>query len=331
MADGGEGTVAAFLEAGATRISRTVGGPLGDPVEAEFALAGETAIVESAAASGLQLLAGRAPDALRASSAGTGELVRAALEAGARRIVVGLGGSATTDGGAGLLQALGARLLDAHERPLQPGGAALAELARLDLSGIDPRLREVRLEVAADVDNPLTGPRGASAVFGPQKGADAAGVDLLEAGLSRYAAVAAQTLGTDRSARAGMGAAGGLGFALCAVLGASMRPGVEIVADLRGLGEALADARWCFTGEGSIDDQTLSGKTVAGVARLAAAHGARTLAFGGRVTPEAERELAARGIVVFPIADGPMDLAAALAGASGLLQRAAARAARLLE
>ena len=335
MADGGEGTVDAFCEAGWSRVTRRVRGPLGEPVEAAFAFradapGGPAAVVESAAASGLALLPPERRDASRATSFGTGELVRSALDAGARRIVVALGGSATTDGGAGLLRALGARLMRSDGTPLDDGGAALAELARIDLAGLDARLRDARIDAAADVDNPLLGARGAAAVFGPQKGASAADVRRLEAALAIFARATAAALGREAHDEPGTGAAGGLGFALHAYLGAEIRPGVALVAELRGLPAALRGAACCFTGEGAIDEQTLGGKTVAGVARLASAAGARTIAFGGRVGAAAERALAARGVVAVPIADGPAALESALANASALLERAAERVANLI-
>jgi glycerate kinase len=330
MADGGEGTVDAFLETGARRISATVRGPLDAPVAAAFALDGETAIVEMAAASGLALLAPESRDATRASTFGTGELIRAALDAGARRIVVAVGGSATNDGGAGALAALGAVFRDASGRALEPGGLALAGLAAVDLSGLDPRLDGIDLEVAADVDNPLCGPHGASAVFGPQKGATAAQVAALDAALARLASVVTATLHVAHHDLPGSGAAGGLAYGLRAVLGARVRPGVEIVAELRGLSAALDGAALCYTGEGSIDVQTLRGKTVAGVGRLARAAGvALVAAFGGRVDAEAERALARDGIVALPICDRPLPQAEAFAEAAVLLERAAARATRL--
>jgi glycerate 2-kinase len=331
MADGGEGTVDAFIASGAKRVVASVDGPLGVPLEAAFALEGTTAIVEMAAASGLELLAAGDRDPMRASTRGTGQLVRAALDAGARHIVVGLGGSATNDGGAGLLQALGVRLLDVNGADLGSGGAQLARLETIDLSGLDPRLHATRLEAACDVDNPLTGARGASAVFGPQKGAGPGSVDALDAALANYAAVAAQTLGRDLRTMPGAGAAGGLGFALAAFLDAALRPGVDIVAALRGLPERLRLADVCATGEGSLDLQTLGGKTVAGVARIAHAAGVRAVvAFAGRVDAEAERELARRGVVAIPVSDGPLDLSEAMAGAGTLLERASTRVARLL-
>jgi glycerate kinase len=329
MADGGEGTVEAFVDAGWRRVTRTVTGPLGVPVDAVFAFDGTTAVVEMASAAGIARLEGARPDPLRASSVGAGELVRAALDAGARRIVLAAGGSATNDGGAGFLVALGARFLDDAGQPLESGGAALRRLATVDLRGLEPRLREIVFEVAADVDNPLTGPRGASAVFGPQKGAAPADVALLDAALSHFADVSAHALGVDRRDEPGAGAAGGLGFAALAYAGAALRPGVALVADVRGLARRLDGARLCLTGEGSIDAQTTGGKTVAGVARLAAAAGVRVVAFGGRVSAEAERELARGGVVCVPLTDGPCTLDAALRDAGALLTRAAARVARL--
>ena len=330
MADGGEGTVDAFLATGARRVVRTVHGPLGEPVEAAFALDGTTAIVEMSAASGFGLIPRERRDPLRATTYGTGELIRAALDVGASRIVVGIGGSATNDAGAGALQALGARLLDAEGRELQPGAQPLQHLARIDLEALDPRLRASRVEVAADVDNPLLGPRGATAVFGPQKGAGPSELAQLEAALLRFADAAAATLGRDEREARGTGAAGGLGFALRAFLAAALRPGVDIVAELRELPSALRGAAWCFTGEGSVDQQTLRGKTVAGVARLACAAGAGVVAFAGRLEAAAEETLAASGVTVLPLAEGPGTLEDALCRAGPLLERAASRAARLL-
>lgn len=331
MADGGEGTVDAFLALSDwTRVTRTVRGPLGEPVEASFAFDGERAVVEMAAASGLALVAPEARDVLHASTYGTGELMRSALELGARHVIVAVGGSATNDGGAGLLEALGARFLDDRGASLSRGGAALARLAAIDLRDLDPRLHATTVEVAADVDHPLVGERGASAVFGPQKGATPQDVRTLDAALRRFADVAAQTLGIDRRAEPGTGAAGGLAFGLATFAHARIAPGVELVAELRGLRQALRDAAYCFTGEGSIDAQTLGGKTVAGVATIAGAAGVPCIAFGGRVVATAEAELARRGVTVMPISAGPSSLEEALADAAILLERAAARAMRLL-
>lgn len=328
MADGGDGTVEAFLDSGARARRVTVRGPLGAPVEATFALDGAIAIVESAAASGLVLLDGAARDATRASSYGTGELLRAALDAGAQRVVIGIGGSASNDGGAGLLEALGARLSAGNGGALAPGGAALAQLATLDLSALDPRLRTVRIEVASDVDNPLTGPSGASAVFGPQKGATPAQVAELDRALGHFADLVARATGRDLRETPGAGAAGGMGFALVAVLGATIRSGAALVAELRGLGPALGGAALCLTGEGRIDAQTLHGKTVDGVAKIARSAGVPVIAFGGSVDPAAEGPLAQRGVVCMPVVPGPMPLESAMSQAVPLARAAAARVAR---
>jgi glycerate kinase len=331
MADGGEGTVDAFLASGAERVVRTVRGPLGEPVEAAFALDGTTAIVEMAAASGLELLPETRRDVLRATTYGTGELFRAALDLGATRIVIGIGGSATNDGGAGMLQALGIRLIDGAGNELPPGGATLRGLAKIDLSGLDARAMRATIEVAADVDNPLCGPRGASAVFGPQKGASEADVRELDAALAHFADIGAGALGADWRNHPGAGAAGGLGFALLAFTAATLRPGVEIVAGLRGLSRALENAEAVFTGEGSIDEQTLRGKTVDGVARLAHAAGAVTIiAFGGRVEPGVKEALRARGVTAIAIADAAMPRDEAMRDAGRLLAAAAERSAQLL-
>jgi glycerate kinase len=330
MADGGEGTVDAFVAAGAQRVMASVTGPLGDTVDAAFALDGTTAILEMSAASGLALVAPDRLDARRASTFGTGELIAAALDRGAKRIVIGIGGSATSDGGAGMLEALGARLLDAASLPLGPGGEALNGLARVDLTALDARLAGVEIEAAADVDNPLYGPTGAAVVFGPQKGASPGDVLVLDHALTHFAHVSASALGTDFSGRAGAGAAGGLGFALMAYLGAKLRPGVEIVAELRGLRAALEHADLCITGEGRIDDQTMRGKTVAGVARLARSLAVPVVAVAGSVVAQGEDELARLDIAVLPIAGGPATLDASMAQACDLLERTGARLARLL-
>lgn len=331
MADGGEGTVDALLAAsGGERRSVTVQGPLGEPVEAHWGWLGDgRAVIEMAAASGLHWVPLARRDATRTSSFGTGELIGAALDAGATRIILGLGGSATNDAGAGLLQALGARLLDAAGRSLAPGGAALANVQRIDLSGLDPRLATVRIEVAADVDNPLCGPRGASQVFGPQKGAIAAQVELLDRALGHFADVMAQTLGRDERDVPGGGAAGGLGFAARAVLAASFRPGVELVAELSGLAEAVQGADLVITGEGRLDGQTLHGKTPAGVARIARAAGVPVIALAGSLG-EGYQRLYEIGIdAAFSLTPGPMALENALDTAAQQLQARSVDIARL--
>jgi glycerate kinase len=330
MADGGEGTVDAFVAGGAQRILARVTGPLGDPVDAYFAMDTDTAIIEMSAASGLALLSREHLDVARATTYGTGELIRAALDRGAKRIVIGIGGSATSDGGAGALQALGVRFMDSAGELLPPGGAALQSLAKVDVANLDSRLHSAALEVAADVDNPLCGSSGAAAVFGPQKGASPDDVRVLDAALGQFARITAATLHVDRSNEPGAGAAGGLGFGLISYLDAKLRPGVDIVAELRGLRAALADADLCVTGEGRVDDQTLRGKTVAGVARLAREARVPIIAVAGAVTAQGEHELGKFDIAVLPISDGPTTLDDSMARAEDLLERTGARLARLL-
>ena len=274
MADGGEGTMETLVDAlGGEVVRAVVHGPRGDPIEAAFGIVGKgdgrTAIVESATASGLQLLALSRRDPLLTTTQGTGELIRAALDRSPARLIVGLGGSATNDGGAGMAQALGVRLLDATERELRAGGAALLDLARIDSTGLDPRLRALACSAASDVDNPLTGPQGASGVYGPQKGASGEDVLLLDRALAHLSAIVHRDLGVDLSDEPGAGAAGGLGFGLMAFLGARVRPGVEVVSDALGLSQRMEAADLVITGEGKLDAQSLHGKTPAGVLRLA--------------------------------------------------------------
>jgi len=321
VADGGEGTVDAAVAAGFERVPVTAAGPAGDPVRASYARRGEVAVVELAGVCGLARLHGGRPAPLTASSFGAGEVLRAALEAGARRIVLGVGGSASTDGGAGLLQALGARVLDTSGEPVRPGGAGLREVAALDLTGLHRALYPAEIILAADVDNPLTGPDGAAEVYGPQKGASPAEVAALDAGLRRWAAVVAAAVGRDWSRTPGAGAAGGVGFAALAVLGATRRPGIELVLDLAGFETALDGADLVITGEGSLDAQSLAGKTPVGVARAAARRGIAVVAVAGRSTLR-EAELAAAGIAaVYPLTDLEPDLERCRAGAARLLRR----------
>jgi glycerate 2-kinase len=274
VADGGEGTVDAAVAAGYRRAAADVRGPAGQPVRAEFAVGGGTAIIESAQAAGLGRLPGGVPAPLTASSQGVGELILTAAGLDAKRIVLGLGGVACTDGGAGLVTALGARLLDESGAELPPGGAALARLARIDLSGLRS-LAGAEVVVATDVDNPLLGDRGAAAVYGPQKGASPPAVACLERGLARWADVAERALGQVSRDKQGAGAAGGLGFAMLAFLGAAMRPGIEVMLGLLSYPGRLAGAQLVVTGEGALDAQTLHGKAPAGVARATAAHAPR--------------------------------------------------------
>ncbi|WP_432513457.1 glycerate kinase [Kineococcus sp. SYSU DK001] len=294
VADGGEGTVeAALRSAGFSAVTAVVPGPTGEPVEATFARDGDTAVVEMAQASGLDRLPGGTPAPLTATTRGTGELVRAALDAGARHVVLAVGGSASTDGGAGLLTALGGRLLDAAGRDLPDGGAALLDLDRVDLSGLDPRVRQVRWTLAADVDNPLLGERGAAAVFGPQKGATPDDVALLDTALTRFADALAAGTGLDARDTPGAGAAGGVGLVALGLLGATRRPGVEVVLDLAGWSHRTRQASLVITGEGSFDEQSLGGKTPVGVAAAAARIPAPVVVLSGRRALAEERWRAA--------------------------------------
>jgi glycerate kinase len=283
VADGGEGTVEAALVAGYRPLEVAVTGPLGQPVNAVMAVRDTVAVVELAQASGLQHNVGL-PQPLAASSTGTGELIRAALDAGCRTVILGVGGSASTDGGAGMVQALGARLTDAAGRTLDPGGGPLEALHQLDLTRLDPRIAATTFVLASDVDNPLLGKHGAAAVFGPQKGATPAQVALLEASLQRWALVVSDAVGQDLSARAGAGAAGGVGFAAIALLGATAQPGIELMLSMLGFSELLPGACLVVTGEGSLDEQSLHGKAPVGVAQAATRHGIATVAVAGRTT-----------------------------------------------
>lgn len=331
MADGGEGTVDAVLAAtGGQRHELTVCGPLGQPVQAHWGwLEDGQAVIEMAAASGLHWVAPEQRDARLTTTKGTGELILAALDAGASRIILGIGGSATNDGGAGLLQALGVRLLDAEGHALAAGGAALADLQSIDLDGLDSRLAQVEILVAADVDNPLCGLRGASHVFGPQKGASPEQVQQLDRALGHFADVMAAALDEDYRDVPGVGAAGGLGFAARAVLGASFRPGIELVAELSGLADAMQGADLVITGEGRLDGQSLHGKTPVGVARVASAAGVPVIALAGSLG-EGYQQVYEAGIeAAFSLTPGPISLDRAMADAEQQLQSRATDIARL--
>jgi len=330
VADGGDGTVDAAVAAGFARMPVTVAGPTGEPVHTSYARRDETAVVELACACGLMLLAGGRREPLTASSFGAGQVLAAALEAGARRIIFGVGGSASTDGGAGLLQALGARVLDSRGGVLGRGlgGGGLRGVASVDLRGLHPALRSCSVILATDVANPLTGPDGAAEVYGPQKGASPAQVGELASGLRRWAAVVAEAVGADWSQAPGAGAAGGVGFAALAVLGAEPRAGIDLVLDLADFDAALADAALVITGEGSLDEQSLSGKAPVGVARAAARHGIPVAAVVGRSTLTGA-QLAAAGIsAVYTLSDLEPDPARSNTEASALLERVGREIAR---
>lgn len=299
VADGGDGTLDAALAAGFTRVPVTATGPTGLSVASAIGVRGEEAVIELAAVSGLVLLPQGRFDPLGATSRGTGELIRAALDAGCRRIVLGIGGSASTDGGAGMLQALGARLLDGSGAELARGGAALAALQRVDRSGLDPRLAHAHVVLASDVDNPLLGDRGAAAVYGPQKGATPDDVGVLDAALGRWAAL----IDPDAVGLPGAGAAGGVGYGALAVLGAEFRSGIAVVLDLIGFADRLAGAGLVVTGEGLLDEQTLRGKAPVGVAVAAQAAGVPVVAVCGRSELDASALTSAGFRAVYALTD----------------------------
>lgn len=321
MADGGEGTVEAILAAtkGERRLN-TVQDALGRPIQAHWAwLPGKVAIIEMACAAGLEHIALAERNPLRASSFGVGQLIGHALDLGAEKIVLGLGGSATNDAGAGMLQALGLGLFDAEGQALAPGGEALAQLARIDPSTLDSRLSPVTFIIASDVNNPLCGVTGASAIFGPQKGATPEQVNILDRALSHFADRCAQSLGQDHRHASGAGAAGGVGFAAHAWMHAHFRPGVEVVAELGGLAQAIQGAELVITGEGRMDAQTLHGKTPMGVAKIAQAAGVPVVALAGSLG-EGYQALYQTGVVAaFSLVSGPTTLAHACAQAETLL------------
>lgn len=334
MADGGEGTVRALVDAtGGRLISAHVTGPLGEPVTATYGILGDgaTAVIEMAEAAGLHLV-GTTPDPLRATTRGVGELILDALGRGVERIIVGLGGSATNDGGAGMAQALGVRLFDADGRNLPVGGAALADLARIDCTGLDPRVTRAPIVLASDVTNPLTGPDGASAVFGPQKGATPAMVEQLDRALGHYAAVVRRDTGRSVDAIPGAGAAGGLGTGFLAFTDATMRSGIDLVIETVGLKERSVGADYCFTGEGCVDGQTQYGKTPMGVARAVheVAPACHVIALAGSIGEDAEQLNALGFAAIFGIQPGAVSLQEALAGASRNLERTAEQVMRLL-
>jgi glycerate kinase len=316
LSDGGEGWVETIVTAAGGRlVTESVTGPLGTPVEATYGLIelpeGTGAVIEMAAASGLRLIDRGAADPRRATTYGTGELIVHALDRGVRRLLVGIGDSATNDGGSGVAEALGVRLLDAGEARLGPGGTELARLESVDLTGIDGRIREVEVLVASDVDNPLTGEFGASAVFGPQKGASAEMVEELDAALAHYADKIEESAGRTARDEPGAGAAGGLGFGLMMFCDAVLRPGIELSLDAVGADRVLETADLVITGEGRIDAQTLRGKAPIGVARRARRFGVPVVAVAGSIGPlddELATDLYAAGIsAVCPIIEEPSE------------------------
>jgi glycerate kinase len=325
VADGGEGTLEAALSAGFRRVPAEVEGPAGQPVSAAYAERDGIALIELAQAAGLGRLPGDRPVPLTASSYGVGQLAAAAIAAGNRTIVLAVGGSASTDGGAGLVQALGAELTGAAGEPLGRGGAALAGIARIGLSRMRERIGGVTFVLASDVTNPLLGPRGAAAVFGPQKGARPADVAALERGLTRWADVVTQATGLDVAGQAGAGAAGGTGFGALALLGASMTGGAELVLGMVRFADRVRRASLVVTGEGTLDEQTRYGKAPAQVARAAGAAGVPTVAVAGRCTI-ARDDLPALGIRrVYTLQVLEPDPVKSVADAAPLLERIGAQ------
>lgn len=320
VADGGDGTLAAALAAGFTEVPVTASGPTGQPVRTRYARRGTTAVVELADVCGLSRLPEARREPMRATSRGAGEVVAAALAAGCRDIVLGVGGSASTDGGAGLVTALGARLLDARGRLVGLGGEALNEVTTVDLTGLRATLRGVSVTIASDVDNPLTGSAGAAAVYGPQKGAEPAQVAVLDTALSRWADVVADATGRDLRDTPGAGAAGGVGFAGLALLDAALRPGIELVLELVELRRHLPGADLVVTGEGALDEQTLHGKAPMGVARAARAAGVPVVAVCGMNSLPAHRLHTAGIRTAYALADLEPDLAACFRNAPLLLR-----------
>ena len=328
IADGGEGTIEALIVAtGGQVIAEQVIGPLGESLEACFGILGdgETAVIEMAAASGLPLVPQGKRDPRITTTYGTGQLVKAALDRGIRKLIIGIGGSATNDGGMGVAQALGVKFLDGAGNILPSGGAALAQLVKIDVSQIDPRLAETTIVVACDVDNPLCGPRGASAVYGPQKGATIEMVAQLDAALANYAAVAKNATGKDVAECPGAGAAGGLGAGLLFFTNAQLRPGVDIILEAVSFSEIVKTASFVITGEGCTDFQTAYGKAPVGVARIAKEHNVPTLCLSGSLGNRHEEVLQCGISGLMSIIPRPMDLADCMTGAPELIQTATER------
>ena len=333
IADGGEGTVAALVTATNGQLRQTeVTDPLGNKIIAHWGVLGDgrTAVIEMAAASGLPLVPKEKRDPRVTTTYGTGELIKAALADGLAKIIIGIGGSATNDGGTGMARALGVRFLDAAGQEVAAGGGSLAEICQIDTTGLDPRLKNTEIVVACDVDNPLCGTRGASAVFGPQKGATPEMVQQLDAGLAKYASCARQATGRDVAEKAGAGAAGGLGAGLMFFTPAQLKPGVEIVLDAVGFSDIVRDADFVITGEGRTDFQTAFGKAPVGVAKVAKTHGVPVFCISGGLGEGADDVLAQGIDAVMSICDRPLSLEECMAAGAKLIEPAAARLSRIV-
>ena len=334
MADGGEGTVQSLVDAtGGQLLTESVTDPLGGKVKANYGILGDglTAVIEMAAASGLPLVPLDKRNPMLTTTYGTGELIKAALERGCRKFIIGIGGSATTDGGAGVAQALCVKLLDASGEDIAFGGIGLSNLAEIDMSTIDERIAETETVVACDVDNPLTGPRGAAHVYSPQKGATSEQVELLDKYLGHFADIVKRDLGKDVKETPGAGAAGGLGAGLMAFLNAELRSGIDIVIEASKLRERMKGVDLVITGEGQLDEQTAYGKTPTGVSRVAEEMGIPVLAIAGGIKSGAETSYEEGIDAMMSIAPGPISLEEAIERSSELIADTAERAARIIK
>jgi glycerate kinase len=333
IADGGDGTLEAVISGTGGRIlKKRIVGPLGNSITPEYGITGDgkTAVIEMSRASGLALVPPNRRNPMRTTSFGTGQLIQAALNLGVKRILLGIGGSATVDGGIGALQALGVSFLDRHGKSVVYGGTGLLAIEKINLNRVHPALKRVEILVACDVDNPLTGPKGAAAVFGPQKGATPAMVKQLDHGLARLAALIARATGRQVERIPGAGAAGGIAGSFLGLLGAKLRPGSELVFDLLKLDRIVPKVDWVITGEGQIDSQTQFGKGPGMLAILAARHGVPVIGIAGSIAENAGK-LASKGFTaMFSITNQPMDLATAMHTAPRLMERVAEQVARLI-
>lgn len=331
IADGGEGTVEMLLTRGFSPRTVSVSGPLGTPVDATFAMNGTLAVIEMSSAAGLSLLPGDGPNiesALASSTYGVGELIRYAIDSGATRIVVGLGGSASTDGGAGALEALGARIVNANGQPVDRGGKGLTQATHLDLEHLDNRLSHVDFVLACDVDNPLYGPHGSAYIYAPQKGADSSTVELLDGALKRWAGIVSTACGADHSHASGAGAAGGLAMGLAAILNTTMRSGIDVLLDASGFRDVLLGADLVIVGEGSLDQQSLRGKGPIGVARVATSMGVRVVAVAGRSLITSGQASQAGISTIYTLTQLESDESRSMADAARLLEQTGGQIAR---
>ena len=333
MADGGEGTVQSLVDAtGGEILTARVRDPLGNPIDAQYGVLGDrvTAVIEMAAASGLTLVPEDKRDPRITTTYGTGELIRAALAQGCRKLIIGIGGSATNDAGAGMAQALGAKLLTASGEQIEPGGGSLVALNSIDLSALDPRIAEAETVVACDVNNPLTGEEGASHVYGPQKGATPEMIEMLDANLAHFDKIVQRDLSKSVGNVHGAGAAGGLGAGLMAFLNASLKSGIEIVTEATELSKRFADADLVITGEGQINFQTVFGKTPVGVAKVAKTHNIPVIAIAGSIANDSDGVYDAGIDAMIDIVPEPMTLETAIENATTLIETAAERVGRMV-